>query len=213
VYKVRKKAQRTWDAHAHSSAVAAVSLPTLTTKTKPPLRRAFGSASFLRGLLLPQQHSNPHDNDDDDDDRKDYSSGDRNRSPRRRRSRRFRSLSSPSSLSSPEAWLAKKGLAVERGSASNSPRETHPSTDNSLGTGAPSLALPSSDSASPASISCHRRSSSSSRRPGGEALYAAKVFNLRLITPKQSHQLKNEIDALKTLDHRSIVKMYGAFTK
>jgi hypothetical protein len=36
------------------------------------------------------------------------------------------------------------------------------------------------------------------------------VFNLKLLAPAQAAQLRNEVDALRTLDHRSIVKMYGA---
>jgi hypothetical protein len=44
-----------------------------------------------------------------------------------------------------------------------------------------------------------------------EILYAVKVFNLKLLAPSQARQLKNEVEALKTLDHPSIIKAYGAF--
>jgi len=43
-------------------------------------------------------------------------------------------------------------------------------------------------------------------------LYALKVFDLALVPVKQIDQLKNEIDILKTLDHKNIINPYETFT-
>lgn len=45
-------------------------------------------------------------------------------------------------------------------------------------------------------------------------LYALKVFNLKLVCggPAMLDQLHNEVELLRTLDHPSIIKVYGTFT-
>lgn len=42
--------------------------------------------------------------------------------------------------------------------------------------------------------------------------FALKVFNLSLIEQKKIDSLRNEVDILKTLDHKNIIKAYEAFT-
>jgi len=45
--------------------------------------------------------------------------------------------------------------------------------------------------------------------------FALKVINLKLVTggPEKVDQLKNEVEILKTLDHRSIIKAYETFQR